>query len=981
MKLNCLYTLLPLFFVLGACSGGFEKFAPPANSITGRGAKVRPKILTSSPAHTATVSPVTDANGTRIVVVFDMTMDTAKSVPNINTYVRDIGAGVGIVWLAVENSGTVFTWSSTNYLNDTLTIQLGWVRWPENNIIGFDFDNNKLVNLDEMPLDNPDKLFFTVGWNPGRYHVVQTGQYYCHRFDTVDNRWEEEKDCRDSANSGQGIIGSYNYPAGQNGFNEPRNSLYGPANYDSEASGFVKGRRFRKDAHPMNLDTSACHGNESDACYPYSLDAPTTLLWRTCVKGASYDGLSGGGALCTPAAGGEYTWGEAVNACASLNTAANGMGYAGRRDWRLPTMDELENLVDFGAYVSMSNPSLPPEGSPGAPEVPALDTFQETSWPTVWEGAFPNTPFADGYWTATGISALMAGQTVYSQAYTVDFTKGATGPGPGTATKTNTSRVTTNRKKVRCVAGPLVAPQTQTLNPTTVAAGATLGRNGATFVGFDNDTTFNIKSVTPEYNIDADESSLVVEYNKLPNIADASNLTNYCIEAQNATSCGSSSPAITTVVQVTGKPSAFKLRLTTNPASNGAYKLFVTNVYSYSNEWQTGVSYTAGVFVVDPGTGPGTEIVYRTVNAHTSTTIANDLLNGDLEQLSVWTPGTTYTLLNQWLYIPSKSAVGRVEYVPYTASPIIDNDIGGGYFGTPTATITTIVVTPKQSLSVARGLFTGIARRSSPSATVAFNVDSIASPNLNTINLTFDRLPKANEASNAANYCIISANASPWNFCTSPLAAVSTAVLSGKTVTLTPSAPLVAGTPYAVLVNGVTYAGSNVVDDPINKLRWQRCRYGVFDTPTCDDDGVTANDSVQWNEGLNYCDSLNATRYDDDNDTARALNDYTRPRYAWRAPTINELRSIANRSLFATQGINIDITIFPTPNAVDEEYFSSTNYAMSGSTTGSNLPANNQIWTFNYVGGYLGTAQKDNSTLTGIFKPLKRNIRCVRGLP
>ena len=81
--------LLVIFLVfLGACQQGFERFAPPANSISGRGAKQNPKIVSTTPANGGTVSPVTDVNGTQIRVLFDMTMRVDTN-PVLYTYVRD----------------------------------------------------------------------------------------------------------------------------------------------------------------------------------------------------------------------------------------------------------------------------------------------------------------------------------------------------------------------------------------------------------------------------------------------------------------------------------------------------------------------------------------------------------------------------------------------------------------------------------------------------------------------------------------------------------------------------------------------------------------------------------------------------------------------------------------------------------------------------------------------------------------------------
>ncbi|HRP70811.1 MAG TPA: DUF1566 domain-containing protein, partial [Turneriella sp.] len=460
---------------------------------------------------------------------------------------------------------------------------------------------------------------------------------YCFRYDLISGKWIEETACRDQTNSGGGLIGTYNYPAGQNGFLEPRNEEYGPTIYGA-ASSIINGRRFRKDQNPLNLPPTGCTGGGNDACYPYTLDSKTNLIWRTCSQGQYYNSVSGGGTLCGPTSGADYTWGDAVNACAALNNAANGTGYAGRRDWRLPTIEELENLVDFGARITKS--TTMPEPNPGYPEVPALDTYQETVWPLNSEGAFPNTPINKGYWTATGVTMLFSGQVLYNQAYTVEFKKGSTGPGPGSNPLLNNKRDPSdfaNRNKVRCVAGPLVAPTPPTLTPSTVAASAVLVGNAATFTAPDGGASFNVKSVKPVYNIENNKSTVIVEYDKVPDSTQASTAANYCIAPANAVACGPSSPLVTTIAQVTGNTSAFELTLQTYMGSNTAYKIFVSNVQTKSNQWQTGVNYGVNQFVTDSGN------VYRAANAHLSTTIAADVGAGDLVLLNNLVTGTTYS--------------------------------------------------------------------------------------------------------------------------------------------------------------------------------------------------------------------------------------------------------------------------------------------------------------------------------------------------
>jgi hypothetical protein len=847
-KIRILIAIFTLY--CGACQQGFERFAPPANSISGRGAKQNPKIISTTPASGSTISPVTDVNGTQIRVLFDMTMRT-DTTPVIYTYVRDDAIAGG--WISVANAGYTWTWSSTNFANDTLTISLGWVRWPENNVVAFDFKNDTLLNLDDMPLANDGRLSFTVGWNPGRYKVVPTGQEACYYYSAVQDKWIERAGCGEDGLP-EPKIGTQDYPAGQNGFVEPMNSTYGPAFYGATRGGVVNGRRFVISAHPQNLIAAKCNhpGGPNDNCHPYSIDSVTTLIWKTCSQGQYYYTASD---KCMNS-GSDFSWGDAVNACASLNTMNNGQGYAGRRDWRLPTVYELETLVDYGARITFWGSS--PE--PGT-EAPAIHGYAQSSAPFVWEGPFPNTPMTKGFWTSTGIAVVFNGSTARSNAYVVEFKKGHVGnSGP----LLNTSRATTNRHKVRCVAGPAVEPPPPHFTTSVVGAGAILGGNAATFVGPDNDASFNVTGVTPAYDVASTEHSITVQFNKLPDPVQAGTLSNYCIASDTATTCGPSLLPINAAVPV--GTNAYKLTLGSAMGPNTPYKLFVSNVQSQSGS---------------------------------------------------------------------------------------------------------------QPLNLNRALFNGPVRADAPAPSVVFNVTSARASDLTTVQVNFNRLPNPTEASNAANYCIISATANPWD-CTTPAATITAVSVSGYTATLTTS--LTAGTPYAVLVNSVTYLGSHVVDDTVNKLRWQKCRRGVFDSPTCGDDGISTNDYDYWNDALNYCDRLNHERYDGhaytDSGAATLLDD----RYRWRAPTINELKSISNRALFGTLGVSMDTTIFPTPNLLAEEYHSSTSYALSGPNTGANTPNYDRAWAFNFFSGFTSISQRDHSELT-FLKPPKKNIRCVRSLP
>jgi hypothetical protein len=75
-------------------------------------------------------------------------------------------------------------------------------------------------------------------------------------------------------------------------------------------------------------------------------DNVTGLIWKTCSEGQT-------GETCTGTAS-TYTWANAFAPCEALNAANSGAGYAGRTDWHLPTIEELNTLPDYGRF----NPAI-----------------------------------------------------------------------------------------------------------------------------------------------------------------------------------------------------------------------------------------------------------------------------------------------------------------------------------------------------------------------------------------------------------------------------------------------------------------------------------------------------------------------------------------------------------------------------------------------------------------------------------------------
>lgn len=128
------------------------------------------------------------------------------------------------------------------------------------------------------------------------------------------------------------------------------------------------------------------------------------LVWKSCTEGLSGSTCSGGTVLA-------IDWATATGTvCSSLNSSNGGMGYAGRSDWRLPSIAEVKTLRNY------------------AGNNPATDS-----------AFFPNT-LAEDYWSST------SNQAVPAEAWKVSFVPLITS-GASTILKTGSVRV-------RCVSGP-----------------------------------------------------------------------------------------------------------------------------------------------------------------------------------------------------------------------------------------------------------------------------------------------------------------------------------------------------------------------------------------------------------------------------------------------------------------------------------------------------------------------------------------------
>ena len=92
---------------------------------------------------------------------------------------------------------------------------------------------------------------------------------------------------------------------------------------------------------------------------PINRDILKGIVWKTCHEGQT-------GLTCAGAATG-LNHASATTACNNLNTVNSGAGYAGLKNWRLPTIQELNQLMEFNGSTNNTNywnPSLFPNPPP-----------------------------------------------------------------------------------------------------------------------------------------------------------------------------------------------------------------------------------------------------------------------------------------------------------------------------------------------------------------------------------------------------------------------------------------------------------------------------------------------------------------------------------------------------------------------------------------------------------------------------------------
>lgn len=257
-------------------------------------------LLSTNPVANATnVSPCS-GNPCRgsFTLVFDQSMNTAITP----TFVTEF-ADSPTTYLAISNTNSQFVWSTTSFTNDTLTVFPSWYWFPENTRLRYTLSN--FQNQAGVASTTDIQRIFTTTTLNQAFPLADMGNASC--YNTIGGAIT-------CANTGS-------WP-GQDGFyaNIPLSqSFTGPT------------------AHPTYTADRA------------TLDNVTGLRWRTCQIGKS-------GATCTTGTASTMTWENAILACQNLNTLNAGNGFWGIKNWRLPTLIELETITQA---LSVPNGSFP----------------------------------------------------------------------------------------------------------------------------------------------------------------------------------------------------------------------------------------------------------------------------------------------------------------------------------------------------------------------------------------------------------------------------------------------------------------------------------------------------------------------------------------------------------------------------------------------------------------------------------------------
>ena len=251
-------------------------------------------LVSTTPANAATnVAPCTgNPCIAKIVLAFSKPMST-NVTPTLSAEIHD-----GTGYISAPITSTVFSWSTTTNTNDTLTISIGWSRFPEVSQIRYTLPASALKNAFGEILAADIQQSFTTAGSGQTFTMPDTGQTQC-----------------SSGITGTGAMAAC------------------PQSLTGQDGDFVDTPNARSFTGPTLYGTN-----------DYTTkDNVTGLVWKTCSEGLS-------GSTCAAGSATTLTWYNALNQCGILNSANSGAGYGGQKTWRLPTSMELESLPNLGTF-------------------------------------------------------------------------------------------------------------------------------------------------------------------------------------------------------------------------------------------------------------------------------------------------------------------------------------------------------------------------------------------------------------------------------------------------------------------------------------------------------------------------------------------------------------------------------------------------------------------------------------------------------
>lgn len=119
------------------------------------------------------------------------------------------------------------------------------------------------------------------------------------------------------------------------------------------------------------------------------LHKPSGLVWMRCALGQTWSGGTCGGSATA------YTWQQALQAAKTLN---DGAGYAGKVDWRLPNIKELQSIVEEGCYSPSINSSIFPNTDASVFWSASASAYDSgLAWYVIFSNGYAGSYYKNGY--------------------------------------------------------------------------------------------------------------------------------------------------------------------------------------------------------------------------------------------------------------------------------------------------------------------------------------------------------------------------------------------------------------------------------------------------------------------------------------------------------------------------------------------------------------------------------------------------------